>query len=61
MYEAGNADDNLREMKKKILCNPCSNRDAATDGISNGLQVTGVIHSDSTCTKPATLKTASGR
>ena len=32
----------------RILYNPCSNRDAATDGISGGLQVTGVMHSDST-------------
>ena len=51
-YEAGNAEDGVWEM---TLCNPCSNRDAATDGISDGLQVTGVIHSDSTCTKPATM------
>ena len=30
------------------LCNPCCTQDAATDGISDGLQVTGVMHSVST-------------
>ena len=36
LYEAGNAEDGVWEM---TLCNTCSTQDAATDGISDGLQV----------------------